>query len=296
MANRYGGVETGGTKIVCAAGTGPGALAATERFPTSDPTETLDRIVGFYRNQEPIVALGVASFGPLDLRADSPDYGSVAATPKPGWTGTNVRDELAAALGVPVLIDSDVNGAALGEWRWGAARGLDTFLYLTVGTGVGGGGMANGELIHGRNHPEMGHLLIPRASGDDFPGICPFHGDCLEGMASGPAIEARWGVSSRELGPHLDRAVELEAHYLGAAMMNLTLTLRPQRIILGGGVLKIPGLLDGVRAETVRKLAGYVEDPIVVEGIDDYLVRPGLGDEAGVLGALALAQRAAGSG
>ena len=293
MAIQYGGVETGGTKIVCAVGTGPGRIAAVERFPTTDPTETLDRIVQFYERRQPIAALGVASFGPLDLRLDSPSFGSVAATPKPGWAGTNVRDELATALDVPVAIDSDVNGAALGEWRWGVAQGLDTFVYLTVGTGVGGGGMANGELIHGRNHPEMGHLLLPRAPEDDFPGICPFHGDCLEGMASGPAIEARWGVSSRELGPHLDRAVAFEADYLGSAMMNLTLVLRPQRIILGGGVPKIPGLLDAVRGATTRKLAGYVDDPLILSGLDDYIVRPGLGDEAGVLGAIALAQRAA---
>lgn len=291
MADQYGGVETGGTKIVCATGTGPGDLSAVERFPTTDPTKTLGRITDFFSSHDPIAALGVASFGPLDLRRDSDAYGSVAATPKPGWAGTNVRDRLAAALEVPVAIDTDVNGAALGEWRWGAARGLDTFVYLTIGTGVGGGGMANGELMHGMNHPEMGHLLIPRAPRDDFPGICPFHGDCLEGMAAGPAIEARWKTPARELGPLTESAVAVEADYLGSALMNLILTLMPERIILGGGVMKLPGLLEATRAETTRKLAGYVEDSRISSQIGGYIVRPALGDEAGILGAIALARR-----
>lgn len=291
MAKQFGGVETGGTKIVCAVGSGPGDLSAVERFPTTDPTETLGRIIDFFSRHDGIAALGVASFGPLDLRSDSDAYGSVAATPKPGWAGTNVRSTLASALDLPIGIDTDVNGAALGEWCWGAARGLDTFAYLTVGTGIGGGGMTNGELMHGMNHPEMGHLLIPRAGSDDFPGICPFHGDCLEGMAAGPAIEARWKVPARELGPLTESAVALEADYLGSAIMNLTLALMPERIILGGGVMKLPGLLEATRAETTRKLAGYVEDPRVSSGSDDYIVRPQLGDEAGILGAIALAQR-----
>lgn len=295
MADHYGGVETGGTKIVCAVGNGPGELAAVERFPTTDPNETLGRIVDFLTSHGPIAALGVASFGPLDLRGDSTAYGSVAATPKPGWAGTNVRERLAEALGVPVAIDTDVNGAALGEWRWGAARGLDTFVYLTVGTGVGGGGMANGELLHGMNHPEMGHLLIPRASEDDFPGVCPFHGDCLEGMAAGPALEARWKRPTRELGHLTEPAVAIEADYLGSALMNLTLTLMPQRIILGGGVMKLPGLLAATKAATTSKLAGYVEDTRISTGIDDFVVRPALGDEAGILGAIALARRLVGA-
>jgi len=291
MAKQYGGVETGGTKIVCAVGSGPDELSAVERFPTTDPTETLGRIIDFFSSHDAIAALGVASFGPLDLRRDSDAYGSVAATPKPGWAGTNVRSRLTSALDVPIAMDTDVNGAALGEWRWGAARGLDTFVYLTVGTGVGGGGMTNGELMHGMNHPEMGHLLIPRAHGDDFPGICPFHGDCLEGMAAGPAIEARWKTPARELGPMTESAVALEADYLGSALMNLILTLMPERIVLGGGVMKLPGLLEATRAETTRKLAGYVEDARVASAIDDYIVRPELGDEAGILGAIALAEQ-----
>ena len=291
MAKQYGGVETGGTKIVCAVGSGPDELSAVERFPTTDPTETLGRIIDFFSSHDAIAALGVASFGPLDLRRDSDAYGSVAATPKPGWAGTNVRSVLMSALDIPIAIDTDVNGAALGEWRWGAARGLDTFVYLTVGTGIGGGGRTNGELMHGMNHPEMGHLLIPRAHGDDFPGICPFHGDCLEGMAAGPAIETRWKTPARELGPMTESAVALEADYLGSALMNLILTLMPERIVLGGGVMKLPGLLEATRAETTRKLAGYVDDARVTSAIDDYIVRPELGDEAGILGAIALAQR-----
>ena len=187
-----GGIEAGGTKFVCAVGTGPGDLRAVERFPTTTPEETLGRAIAYFRDR-PVAAVGVGSFGPVDVDPDSPTWGHVTSTPKPGWQGADVAGGVARALGVPVGFDTDVNAAALAEHRWGAAQGLDTFVYLTVGTGIGGGGLIAGRRLHGLTHPEMGHIRVPRVPGDDFAGVCPYHGDCWEGLASGPAIEARWG-------------------------------------------------------------------------------------------------------
>ncbi|RMF63832.1 MAG: ROK family protein, partial [Bacteroidetes bacterium] len=210
----YGAVEAGGTKFVCAVGTGPDDVRALTRFPTTTPEETLARTLDFFRSQpEPPVALGVGSFGPLDPDPSSPTYGYITRTPKPGWSHTDVAGTLGRALGVPVAFDTDVNAAAVGEHRWGAARGLDTFIYLTVGTGIGGGGLVGGRRLHGLVHPEMGHVLVPRAPSDDFAGHCPFHGACLEGMAAGPALQARWGRPGADLSAD-HPAWDLEAHYL----------------------------------------------------------------------------------
>jgi fructokinase len=199
---------------------------------------------------------------------------------------------LRAALPRPVAFDTDVNGAALGEWRWGAAQGLQTFIYLTIGTGVGGGGMAEGRLLHGLIHPEMGHMRLPHDwESDPFPGRCPYHGDCLEGMAAGPAMAARWGQSAESL-PAEHPGWELEAHYLGLALNNLICTLSPERIVLGGGVMSQPVLLPMVRRKVQELLNGYVEHPAIVSEIDHYIVAPALGGRAGVLGAFALAQSA----
>lgn len=284
----YGGIEAGGTKFVCAVGTGPDDVRAIERFPTTAPEATLGQAVDFFRAHE-VRAVGIGSFGPVDLRAGSPSYGHITTTPKPGWAHVDFAGTVAGALGVPVGFDTDVNAAALGEHRWGAAQGLDTFVYLTVGTGIGGGGMVRGRRMRGLVHPEMGHLLVPRAAGDDFAGTCPYHGDCLEGLASGPAIEARWGAPAETLPPD-HPAWALEAHYLGRALVNLVLTLSPERLILGGGVMSQPHLLSQVRAVLRDELAGYVDHPVFSEdGLAGYVVPPALGDRAGVLGALALA-------
>ena len=281
----YGGIEGGGTKFVLALGTGPDDIAATTTIATTDPDETLGGAVGFFSGRD-IEALGVATFGPLDLDPNSPTYGHMVATPKVTWAGADVAGTLAAGLHVPVAIDTDVNGAAIGEGRWGAAAGLDTFLYVTVGTGIGGGGLVNGAPMHGATHPEMGHIRVPRHPDDSFPGNCPYHGDCLEGLASGPAIAERWGRSADDLGEHAAAALALEAHYLGVAMANLTLVVSPQRIILGGGVLGMPGLLGATRDAMADSLAGYVPlDPA------EHLVSPGLGSRSGVLGAIAMAER-----
>jgi len=290
----YGGVELGGTKIVCAVGTAAGEIRAETRFPTSGPEEAIPRILAFFRAQEErVAALGIACFGPLDPDPSSPTFGYVTTTPKPGWAHTDVVGPVHAALGIPVGFDTDVNGAALGEQRWGAAQGLNTFIYLTVGTGIGGGGMANGQLLHGLMHPEMGHLRIPHdRARDPFPGCCRYHGDCLEGLACGPAIEARWGRRGETLPPD-HPAWALEAHYLALGLVNYILTLAPQRLILGGGVMEQRQLFPLVRSEVQTLLNHYLQAPEILEHSDDYIVPPRLGNRAGVLGAIALAQMVA---
>ena len=290
----YGGIEGGGTKFVCAVGSGPDDVRATTSFETGSPAATLDRAIAFFREQErqvgPLAGLGVAMFGPLDLRPVSPTYGRVLSTPKPGWSGADILAPLRAAFSIPVTLDTDVNAAALAEWRWGAARGCDPALYLTVGTGIGGGAIVGGRPLHGLLHPEMGHVSVRRHPHDPaaFSGICPFHGDCLEGMASGPAIAARWGADPGSL-PADHLAWDIEAHYLAQALTGYIYTLAPQRIVLGGGVMHQPALLAKVREQVRTLLGGYVESEMVGERIGDYIIGPGLGDRAGVLGALALA-------
>jgi len=291
----YGGIEAGGTKFVCAVGAGPGDIQDEIRFPTTTPEETISQAVDFFRahhRREPLAALGIASFGPVDPNPASASWGCITTTPKPGWQHTNLVGPLEQTLGVPVGFDSDVNGAALGEHRWGAAQGLDTFVYLTVGTGLGGGAMVNGKLLHGMMHAEMGHMLLPHdLEADPYPGHCPFHGDCFEGLVCGPAIADRWQVDPRTLGPD-HPAWALEAHYLALGLVNIITVLSPQRVILGGGIMDQAQLFPMVRANVQALLNGYLQTPEILEQIDDYIVPPGLGNQAGVLGAIALAQDA----
>ena len=290
----YGGIEGGGTKFVCALGSGPDDVRAVVSFDTGAPEATLDRAIAFFQEQEqqfgPIAGLGVAMFGPLDLRPASPTHGRVLRTPKPGWSGADILQPLRAALSVPVTLDTDVNAAALAERRWGAARDCDPALYLTVGTGIGGGAIVGGQPLHGLLHPEMGHVPVRRHARDPagFAGICPFHGDCLEGMASGLAIAARWGADPGSL-PADHVAWDIEAYYLAQALTAYIYILSPQRIVLGGGVMHLPALLDKVREQVRTLLGGYMESDAVAGGVGQLIVAPGLGDRAGVLGALALA-------
>jgi fructokinase len=293
MARLYGGLEAGGTKITCAVGTGPEDLRAQVRFATATPDETLRQVIGFFRQQEdqfgPLAALGIASFGPLGLQPTSPAYGYITSTPKPGWANTDIVGLLQQELNLPIGLDTDVNAAALGEWRWGAAQGLDTFVYLTLGTGIGGGGMANHQRLHGLLHPEMGHIPLPHDTvADPFPGVCPFHGDCFEGLASGPAIERRWSNRAESLPPD-HPAWELEVHYLALALTTYIYTLSPQRIILGGGVMTQHHIFPRVRLRVQERLNGYIRASAVLEGIHSYIVPPALGAQTGVLGAIALA-------
>jgi fructokinase len=293
MTPLFGGIEAGGTKFVCAVGSGPDDIRAETRFPTTTPEETIGRVIAFFREQgTDLAAIGIAAFGPLDPDPASPTFGFITTTPKPGWANADLAGAVRRALGTPVGFDTDVNGAALGEQRWGAAQGLDTFIYLTVGTGVGGGGVVGGRLMHGLVHPEMGHIRIPHDwAADPFAGTCPYHGDCLEGMTCGPAMGKRWGQRAETLPPD-HPAWALEAHYLALGLASLICTLSPQRIILGGGVMNTPHLLPLVREDVLRALNGYVQSPAITEHIDQYIVPPGLGNYAGVLGAIALGQDA----
>lgn len=294
-ASLCGAVEAGGTKFVCMVGTGPGDMREQARFSTLSPEVTLRETLDFFRaasaRHGQLEAIGIASFGPVDLHLDSPTYGFITSTPKPGWANVDIAGTIRDALAVPVGFDTDVNAAALAEWRWGAAQELKTFIYLTIGTGIGGGGLVNGRLMHGLVHPEMGHVRIPHdVAADPFAGVCPFHGDCLEGLASGPAMNARWLQPAEQL-PDDHPGWTLEARYLALALVNFICTLSPERIVIGGGVMSKAALYPLVRRQVLTLLNNYVRAPRILEGIDAYIVPPWLGGHAGVLGALALAQR-----
>jgi fructokinase len=286
----YGGIETGGSKWQCAVGSGPDDVRAAETIQTTTPAETIGRAVTFFEREGPVEAIGIGSFGPIDQKLTSPTWGHITSTPKPGWAHTDVGRLIQRRLSVPVAFDTDVNAAALGEHRWGACRGLDTFCYITVGTGIGGGGMAGGNLLHGLLHPEFGHMRIPHDRvADPFDGVCPYHGDCWEGLASGLAIEARWGRPAASLDG--DQAVwELEARYLALGLVSVMCVLSPERIVVGGGVAHHDGLLNLVRRDVLALMNGYLEATAVRDDIADYITLPQLGMRAGVLGAIALAQ------
>jgi fructokinase len=291
--NLVGGIEAGGTKFVCAVGTGPDDIRAEARFPTTTPEETIGRSINFFREQSKDhglpAAVGIAAFGPLDPNPASPTFGYITTTPKPGWANANLAGAIRDDLAIPVGFDTDVNGAALGEGRWGAAQGLANFIYLTIGTGIGGGAMVNGQLVHGLVHPEMGHMALPHDwESDPYKGHCPYHGDCLEGMAAGPAIGERWERPAVELPPD-HPAWELEAHYLALALRSLICILSPERIIMGGGVMEQDQLFPLLRRKVQAYLNGYVQSPAITRDIDHYIVPPGLGNRSGVLGAFALA-------
>ncbi|MBS1881834.1 MAG: ROK family protein, partial [Actinobacteria bacterium] len=255
-----GGIEAGGTRWTCAVAGADGELDRVESFPTTTPAETIGRAIEFFADVGDLEALGVGAFGPVVVDRSSPRWGTITTTPKPGWADTEIAGPLAEALGVPIALDTDVDAAAIGEWRHGAAQGLDTFVYVTVGTGIGGGVFANGRPVHGLLHPEVGHMLIPHDRvRDPFEGSCPFHGDCLEGLASGTALRARWVRPGEELD---DPGVwDLEAEYLALGLVNVVLTLSAERLIVGGGVGLVPGLLPRVRVRLRELLAGYVEVP-----------------------------------
>jgi fructokinase len=289
---RLGGVEAGGTKWICAVGGGPDDLGEPLVVPTTSPEETIGRVIEFFAAQEGLDAIGIGTFGPVDVDPASATWGSITSTPKPGWAHVDVAQTVARELGLPVGFDTDVNAAALGELRWGAAIGLDSFCYVTVGTGIGGGAFVNGQLVHGLLHPELGHMRVPHdLARDAFPGACPFHGDCLEGLASGEALRARTGTPASDLGDD-DPVWELEAHYLAQGLVNVICTLSPQRLVVGGGVLRRARLLGAIRAEMRALLGGYLAAPELDGGIAEYVVAPGLGERAGVLGALELARAA----
>ena len=275
-------VELGGTKINLAVGTGPHDLRAEAVIPTTDPVNTMRAVIDFLLAHRGLAAVGVASFGPVCLDTASPEWGSITSTTKPGWSNTPVARAISDATGLPLAFDTDVNGAALGEYRWGALSGCGVGLYMTVGTGMGGGLVIDGIPLHGRIHPEMGHIRVKRVAGDDFAGVCPFHGDCLEGLASGPAIMARLGKSLSHTVPG-DPGRVLVIDALGQGLASLALTLSPHRIVIGGGVAKTPGFHEEVTGRLQHWLGSYVAVP------ERFVVPPALGDYAGIAGGIALA-------
>ncbi len=290
VSKLYGGVETGGTWCVCAVGSGPDEIVHEQQFPTSEPEETLAQIVRFFEDAPATEAVGIGSFGPVDLDPSSPTWGYVTTTPKPGWQQVAVATVIRDRLGVPVAFDNDVTAAAVGEHRWGAGQGVGALCYLTVGTGIGAGLLIDGKPWHGLVHPEVGHIRIPRERDrEPFAGTCPVHGDCWEGLASGTAIEKRWQVAAEEL-PGDHEAWEIEADYLALGILSIVMVASPERVIVGGGVLEQGQLLGKVQQRLRELVAGYLQTPLLGEEIGSYLVSPALGDRAGVLGAIALAQ------
>jgi fructokinase len=288
---RYGAVEAGGTKFVCLLGSSPDDIVARTRIPTGDPGPTLAAVLAFFGEWPAPAAVGIASFGPVELRPGNPKFGHITSTPKPGWRDVDLVGPIRAALGVPVGFNTDVAGAALGEGRWGAAQGLFTFVYMTVGTGIGAAAVVGGRLASGLGHAEMGHIAVPRQAGDRYPGGCPYHGDCLEGMAAGGTIAARFGRPAEQLdGGDLQRAVEWEAGYLAEGLRTIVYTLAPERIVLGGSVVQLPELFPLVRKKLLATLADYGVLP--EHTADDFVVPAGLGGLAGPAGALVLAENA----
>ncbi|WP_165069228.1 ROK family protein [Marisediminicola senii] len=290
------GIETGGTKVICAVSREeePERIVSSVRITTTAPAETIDAVNRFLDDvstEEPIRALGIASFGPVNVEPSRARYGWITGTTKVGWQNTSLLDRIPLARAVPTTVVSDVSGAALGEYRWGAGRGLQSVAYATFGTGVGVGIILNGSLVAGNGYPEVGHVLVRRHPRDDFSGICPFHGDCLEGLTSGPAIMARWGVNASLLtGRARATGYEIIAYYIAQVTAQVTFALGVERFIVGGGVLGAPGLLDEVR----QQLSGVTGGPLAGHGMTadpfDFLVPPALGGDAGVLGALAIAE------
>jgi fructokinase len=289
----FGGVEGGGTKFVCGIGTGPQDLKLCT-FGTTSPGDTVQRVCAFFRDAagKELDAVGIGSFGPVDLHRESQTFGYITSTPKLGWQHFDLAGTIGRTLDVPVGFDTDVNAAALGEACWGEGVGLQDFVYLTVGTGIGGGVIVHGDVLHGLVHPEMGHIRIPHdLKRDPYPGSCPYHGDCLEGLASGPAMEKRWGIPASMLGDD-HPAWELEAHYLALGLATWVCTLSPQKFIVGGGVMQQEHLFPLVRAELSRLLNGYIQSEELLTRIDQFVVPPRLGSDSGVLGSFVLAERA----
>lgn len=287
---KLGAIEAGGTKFVVAIGDENGNVEKRASFPTTTPEETMAEVYHFFDNTD-IDALGIGTFGPIDPDKNSPTYGYITTTPKPFWANYNMLGDLKKRYNIPMGFDTDVNGAALGELQFGVARGLDSCLYLTFGTGVGGGAIVEGKLVHGLLHPEMGHIKLIRHPNDTYQGHCPYHHDCLEGLAAGPAIEERWGKKGIEL-PSDHEAWDMEAYYIGQALATFILTLSPKKIILGGGVMKQRQLFPMIRRYTLEFLNGYIQKDELISHIDEYIVWPGLEDNAGICGALALAKMA----
>lgn len=289
MTTIVGAIEAGGTKFNCARISENREILAEAQIATTTPAETLGQVLEFFGNGvENLSALGISCFGPIDLDLASATYGHITETPKSSWRNTDIVGYF-KPLGIPIVFDTDVNGAAYGEFKYGAAQGLHTFVYYTIGTGIGGGGMVSGHLMHGLSHPEMGHVRIPQNQLEDpYGGCCPFHGNCFEGLASGPAIKNRWGHSAEDLSTE-HPAWDLEAQYIAYAVANTICSLSPQRIILGGGVMKQEVLFPRIRQRARAILNGYLRQRDILDAVENYIVPPALGDRSAIFGAAAMA-------
>ncbi|HWW19880.1 MAG TPA: ROK family protein [Steroidobacteraceae bacterium] len=289
----YGAIEAGGTKFCCALAGGVSDLRASERFATTTPDETFAKVIDFFssceRTHGPISAFGIGCFGPLDLDVRSASYGRILTTPKPGWSHCDLRARLRERFAIPIGLDTDVNAAALAEWDHAASGGLRSLVYVTVGTGIGGGAVIAGRSLQGPWHPEMGHIRVVRHPEDTaFAGVCPFHGDCLEGLASGPAITARWGAEMKALLQDT-RACRIIGSYLGQFAATIALMLAPDRIVFGGGVMNAGALLSQIRSSCRQQLAGYLSHPLLQQTLGQFIVGPALAERSGICGAILLA-------
>lgn len=287
-------VEAGGTKFICGLGTEDGEIIDKISIPTTTPEDTMKEVIAYFKDKK-FDVMGVGSFGPIDPVKESGTYGYITKTPKPYWSDYNLIGELKKHFNVPMEFDTDVNGAALAESWWGAGSGLKNVMYITVGTGIGAGAVVDGKMLQGLTHPEMGHISVKRHKDDSYEGKCPFHKDCLEGMAAGPAIEARWGKKGFELSDDME-VWEMEAYYLAQGLVNYILVLSPEKIIMGGGVMKQKQIFPLIRKNVQEFLNGYVHKKEILDDIDNYIVYPGLGDEAGFIGSLALGKIALSQG
>ncbi|WP_099466527.1 ROK family protein [Konateibacter massiliensis] len=285
----FGALEAGGTKMVCALGQEDGTILEQVSIPTTTPEETIPLIIDYFK-EKGIVSLGIGSFGPVDVNKDSDTYGHILDTPKTPWKYYDLLGELQKALNVPIELDTDVNGSCLGEMTFGDAKGLDSVVYITIGTGVGVGAAVGGQLLHGMLHPEAGHILLEKHEEDTFEGCCPYHGTCLEGLAAGPAIEKRWGKKAVELKDN-DKVWEIEAYYIAQAIMAYILTLSPRKIILGGGVMHQMQLFPMIRKEVKRLMNGYINTK-EMQDIEHYIVPASLNDNQGIMGCIQLAKLA----
>ncbi|MDP4083197.1 MAG: ROK family protein [Bacillota bacterium] len=281
-----GAIEAGGTKFVCAVGDAEGVLVDRIQIPTTVPNETIPKVIDFFKQYE-INAVGIGSFGPIDVNKESLTYGNITSTPKPGWRDYPLVNTIKNVFSIPVGFNTDVNAAALGEATFGAARGMVSCLYITIGTGIGAGAIVQGQLLQGLSHPEMGHILVRRYQDDHYNGKCPYHHDCLEGLAAGPAIEERWGDKGLNL-VDKDEVWDLEGYYIAQALMQYMLILSPKKIILGGGVMNQKQVFTSIYKYLPELINGYISLP----ELSDYIVSPGLGDNAGIIGALLLANQA----
>lgn len=281
-----GALEAGGTKMVCAVGNENGEILEQTSIKTEEPETTLSEIINYFK-QKDINALGIGTFGPVNLNKNSPEYGYITTTPKKPWINCNIRGILKDALNIPIGLDTDVNASALGEATWGITKGLDTSIYITIGTGFGVGVLANGKLLHGMLHPEAGHIIVNRHPDDTYEGHCPYHKNCVEGFTCGPAIEQRWGKKGYELSDN-KKVWEIESYYVAQAIVNYILTLSPQKIVLGGGVMHQEILFPMIRKNVKELINNYIVTD-ELKDLDNYIVPCSLNDKQGIMGCLKLA-------